>query len=277
MRHARNESSNATDPVQPALRPHYRDGNSPIAVDSPMKHHSAMMPHARKEPIRRIFPIIAVVAALVVAGGVAAYFGLSAAQKAQGNSPEAVASATSNQVDYHLPSINELKNASSSSLKAFADEQAGSTIDRTSEAASASGGVELIHLAEGVDLATAAGWYAQGVDSLSAADAARLLNGTWQANLSSSRSYDCRLRFALFDTPDQQSAVSTALEAIGLSGAKQTDQGTDSYGNTYVEGTVKADKKTRIWRVAACPLSSVYSNSGLPANASYVVVSVEDK
>ena len=49
-----------------------------------------------------------------------------------------------------------------------------------------------------------------------------------------------------------------------------TDEGQDSVGNIYQEGTFETDRGDYSWRISACPLSAVYSISGLPANVSYV-------
>ena len=127
-----------------------------------------------------------------------------------------------------------------------------------------------------MSLTEAGAWYLQGIENLSAADAVRFLNGSWRVTLSAGDAYDCRLRYAVFDVAGQQEAVDQARAATGLDSIAASDEGTDSYGNTYAEGVYEAGGVEYSWRVAACPLSDVYSNEGLPSDASYVVVTMKE-
>ena len=223
--------------------------------------------------LHRLFPAAAFGVAIVSTVLIVALLSANGVFFTPESSPEEVEANASAQVDYNLPQAQDLATATAESLASLSDSKAGLTYDATNDTDKQAGGTDLIHLPEGIDVTSAAAWYAQGIDAIDAADAARLLNGSWRVTLSSSSAYDCRLRYALFNTPDQQSAVDTTRQAVGLAEASTTDQGTDSYGNTYVEGTYDADGVQRTWRVASCPLSSIYANDGLPEDASYVVVS----
>ena len=59
---------------------------------------------------------------------------------------------------------------------------------------------------------------------------------------------------------------------VSLAEAPIVDSGTDSAGNTYRSGTIKANGTAYDWRVSAIPLSSVYKIKGLPDTAIYVGV-----
>lgn len=134
------------------------------------------------------------------------------------------------------------------------------------------GGFDLYKLPSDVSLEQAAALYAQGVASLSASDAALLLNGSWRMTVARQDYTDMRVRYADFSSGSVEAAVANAIAAEGLSGAAIAESGTDESGNTYQSGTVDVDGTTYAWRVSAIALSSVYDISGLPETAVYVGV-----
>lgn len=137
------------------------------------------------------------------------------------------------------------------------------------------GGLDAVRLPDGVSAADAAIWYAQGLTSINAADAAKFLNGSWRITLNTTEGYDLRVRYGEFKSASQQDAVNNAISAIGLGESTVAGEGVDDQGNTYKEGTaVVSNGQTVHWRVAACPLSEVYAINGLPSNASYVAIRI---
>lgn len=276
-KHSDHRANEAATPMRPVKHAHYvNDPDRPFPYDSQgqtMEYDQAGALHQWGLTLHRHFPPIAFGAAVVIGVVLAATLIANGTLFPAASTPEQVKANATAEVSYNLPQAADLADATADSLTSLSDSIAGATYDNTKDEEKSAGGIDLIHLPEGVDLATAGAWYLQGVDKISAADAARLLNGSWRVTLASSSAYDCRLRYALFSTPDQQTAIDQARTALGLDDAPTTDQGTDSYGNTYVEGTYEGDGGTRTWRIAACPLTSVYSNDGLPEDASYVVAS----
>lgn len=177
-------------------------------------------------------------------------------------------------VDYGFPALQTYALADRDTVLAFLEDSGATYYDRTSEESKASGGLDVIKLADGVDLVTAASWYAQGVSSLSSTDASKLLNGSWQLSMSKTTGYDCRVKYGTFSAANPQEAVNNAVQNFSLQTAPVTDEGVDGRGNTYKEGVVDTDRGTVHWRVSSCPLSEVYKINGLPSSACYVVVRI---
>ena len=206
----------------------------------------------------------------VIVGAVLLHNVLDATVNAPAREAESVQASLARDVSYDLPILSALMTQDNDAVRqTFAD--AGFTVyDKTSEETNAKGGVELIKLPSDVSEAEAAVYYAQGVKNLSAADAARLLKGSWTLSIDRSEYTDMRVRFADFASGSVDAAIDAAIVAEGLEEAPVTDSGTDDAGNTFKEGTVDVDGTTYTWRVSAIALSSVYKISGLPDTATYV-------
>lgn len=178
------------------------------------------------------------------------------------------------EVSYDLPQATQYALLGRDDILAQMDSAGYTTIDITDEE-DGQGGLDAVRLPEGVSAADAAIWYAQGLTSINAADAAKFLNGSWRITLNTTDGYDLRIRYGEFKSSSQQDAINNAISAIGLGEATVTGEGVDDQGNTYKEGTVTASNGQSVnWRVAACPLSEVYAINGLPSNASYVAVRI---
>lgn len=242
----------------------------------PVRTPAAANVQARRSGKGRLFALIALVVALAVAGALIGLLWTRGVLFPRESTPEDVQRNAEAEIDYGLPTARDLAGADANSLSALAAADGATVYDNTSEEEQKGGGADLVRLAEGVSLADAGAWYLQGIENLPAADAVRFLNGSWRVTLSAGDAYDCRLRYALFNSAGQQEAVDQARAATGLDAIDASDVGTDSYGNTYAEGVYELDGMTYSWRVAACPLSDVYSNEGLPADASYVVVTMRE-
>lgn len=242
----------------------------------PMRMPAAANVQARRAGKGKLFALVALAMALIAAGALIGVLWMSGALFPHGSTPEDVQRNAEAEVAYDLPTARDLAGADANSLAALASADGATIYDNTSAEEQKGGGADIVRLADGVSLADAGAWYLQGIENLPAADAVRFLNGSWRVTLSAGDDYDCRLRYAVFNAANQQEAVSQARAATGLDTAPVSDEGTDAYGNTYAEGTYDLDGVTYAWRVAACPLSDVYSNEGLPADASYVVVTMRE-
>ena len=150
-------------------------------------------------------------------------------------------------------------------MQTFTD--AGFTLyERVPLGTNAEGGFDVVKLPSDVPLEEAGLLYLQGINNISAASAAKLLNGSWDLEVSRKSGTVLRLHYADFTATDADSAIFSAMESQGLDSTMVTDSGVDDAGNTYQAGT--ADGYT--WRISVIGLSEVYKSSGLPATAQYV-------
>ena len=111
----------------------------------------------------------------------------------------------------------------------------------------------------------------QGINSLSPADATRLLNGLWNFEVTRANG-TCAMRFkyADFTSGDVASAVTHAMLMQGLGEDTVTDAGVDDSGNTYKTGEISINDAQVSWRISAIPLTDMYSVKGLPSNSVFV-------
>lgn len=211
------------------------------------------------------FVVVAVIIGVALLNNV-----LDATVNAPAKAAASVQENLSRDVSYDLPILSTLIIQDNDTIRqTFSD--AGFTIyDKSSDETIAKGGIELVKLPSDVSEADAMIYYAQGISSLSAADAARLLNGSWTLSVDRSESVDMRVRFADFASGGVDAAIDAAITAEGLQEAPVTDSGTDDAGNSFKEGTVEVDGATYTWRISSIALSSVYKISGLPDTAAYV-------
>lgn len=213
---------------------------------------------------------------LVVALGIGAYLGFKVIDEVVNAPARAAASVEENlnrDVALDLPSLPALVSYSDEDIRAtFSD--AGYTIyDKTEEEIAAAGvGFDLIKLPSDVSLEEAGLLYLQGIQNLSAADAAKVLNGSWEMTADRSSGTDFRVKYADFASGSIDAAVQNAIIAEGLDSSTYGDSGVDGSGNTFQAGTVDIDGYTYNWQVSACELSGVYSVDGLPDTAVYVGV-----
>lgn len=116
--------------------------------------------------------------------------------------------------------------------------------------------------------------YTQGIGSLEAKDASKLLNGSWSFAVDRVGGTSMVVRYVDFSTEDPQKAVQSAIAKQGFDPATTTDSGEDDSGNTYSTGTIEVDGSICTWRVSALPLTEIYSIYGLPEEACYVGVRI---
>ncbi|HAM15455.1 MAG TPA: teichoic acid transporter [Eggerthellaceae bacterium] len=112
--------------------------------------------------------------------------------------------------------------------------------------------------------------YPQGISSLNAVQATRLLNGGWRFVADRTEGTSMAVHYVDFTTKDPDVAVRTAIGAEGLDPNSVSDSGVDDSGNTFSTGTLEADGALYQWRVSAVPLADMYSISGMPEDACYV-------
>lgn len=175
------------------------------------------------------------------------------------------------EVSYDLPHLQDLVVYDDASMKqSFVD--AGLTTYLLSDEEDVSS-FNLAKLPSDMTVEEAAIMYTKGIGKLGAADAAKLLKGSWTLYVDHEGGTSYRLRYADFESGTADVAVDTAIAAEGfdLATVSEDNQGVDDAGNTYKAGTVQgADGNIYNWRVSVLPLSEMYNISGLPENAMYV-------
>ncbi len=130
----------------------------------------------------------------------------------------------------------------------------------------------LYKLPSDVSVEEAAGMYAKGIGNLSAAQASKILVGSWYLNADRNGWTSMVVRYADFSTGDPEIAVQNALAKQGFDPQTITESGEDDSGNTFSSGTFDADGTMCSWKISALPLDEMYSVSGLPEDACYVGV-----
>lgn len=173
-------------------------------------------------------------------------------------------------VSLDLPQLGSLMDMGDQSIMDSLSSAGHTLYEKTPVGANEAGGFEVIKLPEGVSLEEAGLVYLAGISNASAADASRLLNGSWTLSVDRSSGTSMRVRYADFASGTADVAIQSAKEAEGLSDIQATDAGVDDSGNTYQAGTVDMNGETYNWRVSVIALSEVYEVSGLPQNALFV-------
>lgn len=216
--------------------------------------------------VRLGMTVVMIIAAIIGIAFLAWYFdGIVNEPKRQ---QEAITESLSKDVSYDLPSLYSLMPLDDASIYQTLEASGLSLYEMPAKEGSSL--YQLVKLPPDVSAVDAGTMYLAGMDNISAADAARLLNGSWDLQVDRQNGTNMVLHFADFSSGNVDTAVQSALSAEGLTDANIEDSGEDSAGNTYVSGTITGDAGTYSWRVSALPLSEIYSISGLPENAVYV-------
>lgn len=101
-------------------------------------------------------------------------------------------------------------------------------------------------------------------------EAAHFLAGTWRFSSYLGEGIDLKVKYADFTSSSIEEAIMTAIAAQGWADSTFGETGVDQSGNTYQNGTIQVNDYQLHWSVSVCPLSEVYSVSGLPENSFYV-------
>lgn len=246
-------------------KPDYTDEEGPVVyLDGSALNRPIEMPRQA-----RLIMLALVVCAIIIGVKI----GSDAIGTVVGNNAASKASLEQNltkQVSYNIPAMSTLVNADNETILATFESEGLTIYNQTAEGDS---GLDVVKLPPDVTLAEAATMYAKGVSSLSAANAARLLNGSWTLSIDrSDSSQSIAIKYADFTASSIEAAISSAIVQAGFdaSTTPQDGTGTDDMGNTYQTGTIDIDGSTYNWRVSATALSNKYNISGLPESAVFV-------
>ena len=227
----------------------------------------ADMPRAQ-----RVIALVIVIIAIVIGGFIVNDLVISK-MRASADAEQAVADNLAREGSMEsLPSMTSLINLDNNAIKA-ALESAGNKIYDAS-AGDDSSDMILYRIPSDMSASEVASLYLKGVGSLDAAQASKLLNGSWYFAVDRAGAPSMVVRYADFKNSDPQVAVQEAFKKEGFDSASVTDSGVDESGNTYMAGTVDADGTACTWKISSLPLDEVYSISGLPESACYVGVRI---
>lgn len=220
-------------------------------------------------------PFKAIMAVFVVIAGIIGFNIWNDVNDEVVNAPVREAEATqtniTREVDYGFPIIKDLIQLDDATImQIFADN--GYSIYNLNSADESGMGFDVIKLPPDVSTVDAALMYSQGVSNLSSSEAALLLNGSWRFTVGRSGYTDANVKYADFSSGGVDQAVQNAIINQGLAETALGESGIDGAGNTFQEGQIDVNGVIYTWRVSSCPLSEVYSVSGLPESAAYVGV-----
>ena len=169
-----------------------------------------------------------------------------------------------------IPNMASLISLDNESIKAAFSEAGYTIYDATSF--DDSNDMVLYKLPSDMTVGDAVALYQQGIGSLKAEQASKLLNGSWRFAVDRINGTSMVVRYADFSTGDPMIAVQSAMKKQGLSSDANVESGVDDSGNTYSQGTVDVNGTSCTWKFSALPLDEMYSISGLPTDACYVGV-----
>ena len=226
----------------------YMDGSSLLRpMDMPRSQQIVMA----------VFVVIAVIIGVRLAAGA-----ITAVNDSNAQSQASVEENLSRTVSYNLPVLTQMADMDDQAILDSLATAGYTVYNQTAE-------IELVKLPDDVTVADAAAMYAKGVGSLSASQAALLLNGSWTLTVDRSDTLTMAVKYADFSSSTLEAAIQAAIAAEGFE-SSGTSMDTDEVGNTFQTGTVDIDDVTYTWRVSAAPLSDKYDIKGLPSTAAYV-------
>ena len=171
-----------------------------------------------------------------------------------------------------IPHVASLIGLDNEAIKATFSEAGYKIYDASSH--DDSGDLQLFKIPSDVSADEAAALFIQGIGSLNAEQASRILNGSWMFAAERVNGTSMVVRYADFSTGDPVIAVQNALVKEGFDPTSISASGEDESGNTYSSGTLMAGESPCTWKVSALKLGEMYSVRGLPEDACYVGVRV---
>lgn len=218
------------------------------------------MPRSQKI-IMAAFVVIAVIIGFRLAAGA-----ITAVSDSNTQSKASVEENLARSVSYNLPVLTQMAEMDDQTILDSLTAAGYTVYNQTAEGTA---GLDLVKLPSDVTVADAAAMYAKGVGSLSASQAALLLNGSWTLTVDRADTLSMAVKYADFSSSTLEAAIQAAIAAEGFE-ASSASMDTDEVGNTFQTGTVDIDGDAYTWRVSAAPLSDKYDIKGLPSTAAYV-------
>lgn len=249
----------------------------------PGRRHGAAWQAAPGEPVRHLDGkglarpldppllvrrgMLAFAAVAVAVGGVMLFQWVDRVYLSPADEQQALQQNLTREVSLDLPVLAALAPLDDAAIMQSLADAGNVLYERTPVGQNPDGGFDVVKLPADVPLEEAGLLYLQGINNISPASAAKLLNGSWDLEVSRKAGTVLRLHYADFASGDADGAIFAAMESQGLDSTMVTDSGVDDAGNTYQAGTTPEGYG---WRVSVIGLSEVYKLSGLPATAQYV-------
>lgn len=241
-----------------------RSGNVRYLDGSSLERPSSMPPSQRT--------IAAVIVAIGIGIGIYLLYGslitpLRQVAQAQASVEENLARPGASE---SLPNLAELIPLDATTMASQLESEDVHVIDLGAE--KGSNAIELFKPPNDMSSVDCMALWSLGVSNLNAAQASRLLNGSWVLQGAAADPRSLIVRYCDFSAGSVEAALQTAIAAAGFDANAIADSGVDDAGNTYAQGSIATDVGECPWQVSALPLSSVYDIAGLPDNAYYVGV-----
>ncbi len=257
----------------PKITNSYKAPNKNISDDGKIYYLSGEAlerPILPPKKIVRASLILIIIAAVI--GGIFLFIYLDGVFNAPLREQQKLEENIQKEVDLGLPNLQTLVSLDDASILAKLQESGATLYEKVPVGSEKP--FEVIKLPADVALADAAALYLQGISSLSASEAALLLNGSWDLTVNREKGINMGIHYADFKSGTIEQAISEAAHSQEFDTNGNIDSGEDSSGNTYISGATDIDGKSYSWRVSAVPLSAVYSQPGLPENAIYVGIRI---
>lgn len=221
---------------------------------------------------QRVILIVIVIAAVVVGFVIINNTLLQSIRETQAEAQSVVENLKREASIDTIPKMNEYIKLSNEEVKAKLIEQGFSIYDASQ--LDDSGELNLYKIPSDMTTDDAVLMYLQGVNSLSASQASKLLVGSWYFGVDRVNTTSMVTRYADFSTSDPEIAVQNALQKEGFPLDSLLESGVDESGNTYSMGNIDVDGTICVWKISALPLNQMYSIRGLPEDACYVGVRI---
>ena len=120
-------------------------------------------------------------------------------------------------------------------------------------------------------------FYQASYTAYSVAELESSFNGAWVLNMErGALGSHFKIRYVNLNGISIEDEMNHLREFQGLGGEDSliAAQGTDTRGNTVMQGTKIIGETTYYWKIAACPFNAVYSTNWLPDNAVYISCTV---
>ncbi|MCD8316184.1 MAG: hypothetical protein LUB61_02095 [Eggerthellaceae bacterium] len=171
----------------------------------------------------------------------------------------------------NLPVLSDFVHMDNATIQQTLTDEGDTLYNATSDDEAEENEMTLIRIPSDMTLDQAILLYLQGVNNLSASDAALLLNGLWTLDVTQGDySANMSLHYADFTSGSTDEALNNAIASQNIDVSQITETGVDDAGNTYAKGTIYLDDGTYNWRVSVIELSEVYDIEEFPDDAQYV-------
>jgi hypothetical protein len=233
----------------------------------------------RKQSVhgKTVFVIIIAVIIALIAGGILIYKAADALYFSVEKGEQQTQANLNRSIDYGFPTLVDVYNYSDTDLLSYLQDTCGySLYFYSSEGDYPDGGFDVLKIPSDVTADEANELLYNGISKLDKVEASKILNGSYRFTVDFSSYTDMRIRYADFASSSITDAIDKAQASQKLNDENSTvsEDGVDTYGNTYRTGSYTKESTNIEWRISAISLSDIYDISGLPEDAIYVSVRI---